>query len=60
MPLPEFVNVRQYLDAMANRAVIRTDSQLERMILDSITSLWSATKVGENFRGDPGLAEGLS
>jgi uncharacterized radical SAM superfamily Fe-S cluster-containing enzyme len=48
VPLPEFVNVRQYLDAMANRAVIRSDDQLEKMILDSITSLWSATKVGED------------
>ena len=28
VPLPEFVNVRQYLDAMANRAVIRTDDAL--------------------------------
>jgi uncharacterized radical SAM superfamily Fe-S cluster-containing enzyme len=48
LPLPEFVNVRQYLDAMTNRAIIRTDDQLERMILDAITSLWSATKVGED------------
>lgn len=48
VPLPEFVNIRQYLDAMANRAVIRSDDALERMILDSITSLWSATKVGED------------
>ena len=48
VPLPEFVNIRQYLDAMANRAIIRSDDQLEKMILDSITSLWSATKVGED------------
>jgi hypothetical protein len=48
VPLPEFVDIRQYLDAMANRAVIRSDSALERMILDSITNLWSATKVGED------------
>ncbi|HEX8650968.1 MAG TPA: hypothetical protein VF708_09000, partial [Pyrinomonadaceae bacterium] len=48
VPLPEFVNVRQYLDAMSNRAIIRSDDQLERMILDSITNLWSATKVGED------------
>jgi hypothetical protein len=48
LPLPDFVDVRQYLDAMANRAIIRTDSGLERMILDSITNLWSATKVGED------------
>jgi len=47
VPLPEFVNVRQYLDAMANRAVIRSDDALEKMILDAITELWSATKVGE-------------
>ena len=49
VPLPEFVDVRQYLDAMANQAIIRTDDQLERMILDSITNLWSATKVGEDY-----------
>jgi len=48
IPLPEFVNIRQYLDAMANRAIMRADDQLERMILDSITALWSATKVGED------------
>lgn len=48
VPLPEFVNIRQYLDAMANRAIIRSDDQLEKMILDSITNLWSATKVGED------------
>lgn len=48
VPLPEFVNIRQYLDAMTNQAVIRTDDQLERMILDAITGLWSATKVGED------------
>jgi uncharacterized radical SAM superfamily Fe-S cluster-containing enzyme len=47
-PLPEFVNIRQYLDAMQNRAIIRSDNQLEKMILDSITNLWSATKVGED------------
>ncbi len=47
VPLPEFVNVRQYLDAMANRAVIRSDDAMETMLLDSITELWSATKVGE-------------
>ena len=48
VPLPEFVNIRQYLDAMANRTIMRTDDALERMILDSITALWSATKVGED------------
>jgi uncharacterized radical SAM superfamily Fe-S cluster-containing enzyme len=48
VPLPEFVDIRQYLDAMANRAIIRSDDALERMILDSITGLWSATKVGED------------
>jgi len=48
VPLPEFVNIRQYLDAMANRTIIRTDDALERMLLDSITNLWSATKVGED------------
>ena len=48
VPLPEFVNIRQYLDAMANRAVIRTDDALEKMIMDSIMGLWSATKVGED------------
>lgn len=47
-PLPEFVDIHQYLDALANRAVIRTDGALERMLLDSITELWSATKVGED------------
>jgi uncharacterized radical SAM superfamily Fe-S cluster-containing enzyme len=48
VPLPEFVDVRQYLDAMTNQTIIRTDDKLERMILDSITSLWSATKIGED------------
>lgn len=48
VPLPEFVNVKQYLDAMTNRAVIATDDQLEKMIMDSIMNLWSATKVGED------------
>ena len=48
VPLPDFVDVRQYLDAMANRAIIRTDAGMERMILDAITNLWSATKVGED------------
>ena len=48
LPLPEFVDIRQYLDAMANQAILRTDDQLEKMILTSITNLWSATKVGEN------------
>ncbi len=47
-PLPEFVNIRQYLDAMANRAVIRSDDALEKLIMDSIMGLWSATKVGED------------
>jgi uncharacterized radical SAM superfamily Fe-S cluster-containing enzyme len=47
VPLPEFVNVRQYLDAMSNRAIIRSDDALEKLILDAITELWSATKVGE-------------
>lgn len=46
--LPEFVNIRQYIDAMANRTIIRTDDALERMLLDSITNLWSASKVGED------------
>ena len=46
--LPEFVNIRQYLDAMANRAILRSDDALEKMLLDSITNLWSATKVGES------------
>ena len=46
--LPEFVNVRQYLDAMTNRAVIKSDDKLEAMILDSISSLWSTTKVGDD------------
>jgi uncharacterized radical SAM superfamily Fe-S cluster-containing enzyme len=48
VPLPEFVNIRQYLDAMANRAILRSDDALERMLLDAITDLWSATKVGES------------
>jgi uncharacterized radical SAM superfamily Fe-S cluster-containing enzyme len=48
LPLPEFVDVRQYLDAMVNQTIIRTDDKLERMILDSITNLWSATKIGED------------
>ena len=48
VPLPEFVNIRQYLDAMANRAVIRSDDALEKMIMDAIMGLWSATKVGED------------
>ncbi len=47
-PLPEFVNIRHYLDAMANRAVIRSDDALEKMIMGSIMNLWSATKVGEH------------
>ncbi len=47
VPLPEFVNVRQYLDAMANRAVIRSDDAMETMLKDAITDLWSATRVGE-------------
>lgn len=45
--LPEFVNIRQYLDAMANQAVIRSDDKLERMLLDAVMALWSATKVGD-------------
>ncbi len=48
VPLPEFVDVRQYLDAMTNQAILRTDDKLERMLLDAITELWSATKVGED------------
>jgi uncharacterized radical SAM superfamily Fe-S cluster-containing enzyme len=48
VPLPDFVNVRQYLDAMTNRTIMRTDDALEKLILDSVMSLWSATKVGEN------------
>jgi len=48
VPLPEFVDVRQYLDAMTNRAVIKSDDALEKMVLDSITELWSTTKVGED------------
>lgn len=47
VPLPEFVNIRQYLDAMANRTVLRTDNALEKMLLDSITNLWSTSKVGD-------------
>jgi uncharacterized radical SAM superfamily Fe-S cluster-containing enzyme len=49
-PLPEIVDVKQYLDAMTNQAVIRTDDQMERMIRDSIMGLWSATKIGEDDR----------
>jgi hypothetical protein len=48
VPLPDFVNVRQYLDAMTNQTIIRADDQLEKMILDSILNLWSATKIGED------------
>ena len=48
LPLPDFVNVRQYLDAMTNQTIIRSDDKLERLILDSITNLWSATKIGED------------
>ena len=48
VPLPDFVNVRQYLDAMTNRTIMRTDDALEKLILDSVMSLWSATKLGEN------------
>jgi hypothetical protein len=48
VPLPEFVDIRQYLDAMTNQAVIRSDDKMEKMIMDSITNLWSATKVGES------------
>ena len=48
IPLPEFVDVRQYLDAMTNQTIIRTDDALEKMILDSIMNLWSATKIGED------------
>ncbi len=50
VPLPEFVNIRQYLDAMTNRTILRTDDALEKMMLDSITNLWSATKVGEDSK----------
>ncbi|TMQ05942.1 MAG: radical SAM protein [Deltaproteobacteria bacterium] len=38
LPLPEFVDVRQYLDAMVNQTIIRTDDKLERMILDGFLS----------------------
>lgn len=48
VPLPEFVDIRQYLDAMANRAILRSDDALEKLIRDSILDLWSATKVGES------------
>jgi uncharacterized radical SAM superfamily Fe-S cluster-containing enzyme len=48
VPLPEFVNIRQYLDAMANRTIMRSDDALEKMILGAITDLWSATKVAED------------
>ena len=33
---------------MTNQAVIRTDDKMERMLLDAITGMWSATKVGED------------
>jgi uncharacterized radical SAM superfamily Fe-S cluster-containing enzyme len=33
---------------MANEAVIRTDDRMERMLLDAITELWSATKIGDD------------
>lgn len=45
--LPDIVNIRQYLDAMANQAVIRSDDKLERMVHEAIMALWSATKVGD-------------
>jgi len=48
VPLPEFVDIRQYLDAMTNQAVMRGDDKMEKMLLDSISSLWSATRVGED------------
>jgi len=48
VPLPEFVDVRQYLDAMTNRTIMRSDDALEKMLKDSILNLWSATKVGED------------
>ncbi len=47
-PLPELVDIRQYLDAMTNQAVIRTGDAMERMLRDAILDLWSATKVGED------------
>ncbi|MCP4448225.1 MAG: radical SAM protein, partial [Myxococcales bacterium] len=48
VPLPEFVNVRQYLNAMTNQAVMKADDSLEKMVQSSVMDLWSATKVGEN------------
>ncbi len=47
-PLPELVDIKQYLDAMTNQAVIRTDGAMETMLRDAILDLWSATKVGED------------
>jgi uncharacterized radical SAM superfamily Fe-S cluster-containing enzyme len=48
VPLPDFVNIRQYLDAMTNSTILKTGSEMEKMILEAITNLWSATKVGED------------
>ncbi len=50
VPLPEFVDIRQYLDAMANRAVIRSDDEH-----NDISTLGALTATG----GD-GMATGVT
>lgn len=50
IPLPEFVDIRQYLDAITNRSIMRTDGSLEKMLLDAVANLWSASKIGEDSK----------
>lgn len=43
VPFPRFIELQQYLEAIANRGTLRPDENLERSIRDTIDSLWSGS-----------------
>lgn len=43
VPFPRFIELEQYLEAIANRGTLRPDENLERSIRDTIDCLWSGS-----------------
>ena len=43
VPFPRFIELEQYLEAIANRGTLRPDETLERSIRDTIDALWSGS-----------------
>lgn len=47
IPLPRFVDIPKYLDAMQNRSIIDAGDKMEKMVHEAVTGLWSASRVGQ-------------